>query len=352
MPGTLRNYKSGSIIYFHGDVGDSIYVLKSGAVSLIYHSIETNDEVRETIRSGEFFGVKSALAKRPREETALVVKPSQVLVLTADEFENLVTKNVKIITNFLRVFSNQLRKVGKLVHSFLDSGDTGDSQAELFKIGEYYLKNHKYQQAQYVYNTYIKHYPNGAYAGQAKERLTSVADALEGKGPATFSAMTKEAPKQKKPEKKPEPEPAPEPAADTAASEESIDIASKFYDAVSLFSQERYEEAFTFFRKLHSAGGSNEEAAEYMPKIEFEMGRCLIALKRYKDAISVLTNLIKKYPRDENLKDALFNIGMSYKFQGDKAKATSFFQKVLTMSPQGPVDRRAKRELTGLTAGS
>lgn len=340
MPGTLRNYKSGSIIYFHGDVGDSIYVLKSGAVSLIYHSIETNEEVRETIQSGEFFGVKSSLAKRPREETALVLKNSQVLVLSAEEFEKLVTRNVKIINNFLRVFSNQLRRVGKLVHSFLDSSETGDNQAELFKIGEYYLKNHKYKQAQYVYSTYLKHYPSGNFAGQCTERLESIKDALEGKGPGTYAGMTAGS-EPRKEAKKPEPR----------ESGEKIDVAAKFYDAVSLFSQEKYEEAFTLFRKLHASGSADQSASEYLPKIEFEMGRCLIAMKRYNDAVKVLSNMIKKYPQDENVKDALFNIGMSYKYQGDKSRAASFFQKVLKMGPQGPVDRRAKRELAGLAAG-
>lgn len=339
MPGILRNYKAGSIIYFIGDVGDIIYVLKSGAVSLIYHSIETREEVRETIQSGEFFGVKSSLAKRPREETALVIKPSQVLVLTTEEFEKLVTRNIKIINNFLRVFSNQLRRVGKLVHSFLDHSAVGDNQAELFKIGEYYLKNHKYKQAKYAYETYLKHYSNGGFASQARERISAIKDAMEGKGPGTYADMLKETVKKTA-----------EPAQAQAGEEsgEAVDIATKYYDAISLFSQEKYEEAYTLFKKLHSSGALDESANEYIPKIEFEMGRCLIALKKYRDAVVVFTNMIKKYPKDENLKDALFNIGISYKHQGDKAKASSFFQKVLKMLPESPIDRRAKRELAGL----
>ncbi len=339
MPGILRNYKAGSIIYFHGDIGDNIYVLKAGAVSLIYHSIETGEEVRETIQNGEFFGVKSSLAKRPREETALVIKPSQVLVLTTEEFERLVTKNISIITNFLRVFSNQLRKVGKLVHNFLDDTEIGDNQLELFKIGEYYLKNHKYKQAKYVYETYLKHYTNGNFANQAKERIAAIKDAMEGKGTGTYTDITdslKSAVQPATPEKAAEP------------GEESMDIATKYYDAISLFSQEKYEEAYTLFKKLHASGALDESASDYISKIEFEMGRCLIALKKYGDAINILTNMIKKYPRDDNLKDALFNIGISYKQQGDKVRAASFFQKVLKMLPESPIDRRAKRELASL----
>ncbi len=344
MPGILRNYKSGSIIYFVGDVGDNIYVLKAGAVSLIYHSIETNEEVRETIKNGEFFGVKSALAKRPREETALVIKPSQVLVLSTAEFELLVTKNINIIRNFLRVFSNQLRRVGKQVHSFLNHAEVGDNQAELFKIAEYYLKNHKYSQALYVYQTYLKHYKNGSFISQAKERISAIEDAMAGKGPGTYAAMSGE----KVAETVPAMEGSVPEVEQETDSKETIDIATKYYDGVSLFSQEKYEDAYNLFKTLHASGSLDAGASEYIPRIEFEMGRCLIALKKYQESISVFTNMIKKYPKDENLKDALFNIGIAYKHQGDKGKAASFFQKVLKMLPESPIDKKAKRELSSL----
>jgi tetratricopeptide (TPR) repeat protein len=340
--GILRNYKAGSIIYFVGDIGDNIYVLKSGAVNLIYHSIDTGEEVRDTIRNGEFFGVKSALAKRPREETALVVKPSQVLVLTAAEFELLVTKNVKIIQNFLRVFSNQLRRVGKQVHSFLNHADTGDNQSELFKIGEYYLKNHKYQQALYVYQAYLRYYKKGNFAAQVQERINAIKDAMDGKGSATYAAISQEPVKQA-------PAPSEEPTGSSSVkNDEKIDVASKYYDGVSLFSQEKFEEAFNLFKSLHAAGSADQSATEYLPKIEFEMGRCLISMNRYPEAVRIFTGMIKNYPKDENLKDALYNIGIAYKQQGDKARAASFFQKVLKMLPESPTDRKAKKELAAL----
>jgi TolA-binding protein len=343
VPGTLRSYKTGSVIYFLGDVGDSIYILKSGIVSLLHHSIETGEEARDNIKTGEFFGVKSALSKRPREETALVVKDATALVLSNEEFESLITKNVQIITNFLRVFSNQLRKLGKIVHGFLDHDAAGDNEAELFKIGEYYLKNHKYNQALYVYNTYLKHYPNGTYASQANERLKGIQDALEGKGPGTYASITQE-------------------SADTgidsgdledtgteeAGTKEEIDLATKYYDAISLFSQEKYKEAYTLFKTLRDSGAAGEGSQDYLPKIEFEMGRCLIALKKYQEAIVAFTGMIKSYPKDENVKDALYYIGVVHKLQGDKEKAISFFTKVINMPPASQVDRKAKKELAEL----
>jgi TolA-binding protein len=350
VPGILRNYKAGSIIYFIGDMGDEIYVLKSGAVKLEYHSIETGEQTQEAIKNGEFFGVKSSLAKRPREETAHVIADSKVLVLNADEFERLVTRNVGIITQFLRVFSNQLRRMGKLAQNFLNHQSAGDNQGELFKIGEYYLKNHKYRQAQYVYETYLKHYTEGRYAAQAKERLAAVKGAQEGKNIGAYSSMMDNSSPSEAVGGGSTVSGAQGSRADSAGEEEvgGVDIATQYYDAVSLFSQERFEDAFKLFRTLHDSGATDAGARDYMPKIEFEMGRCLLALKKYKEAIVIFTNMIKNYPKDENLKEALFNIGVSYKLQGNKDKAILFFNKVLKMLPEGPVDRKAKKELSSI----
>ncbi len=337
MPGNLRSYKTGSVIYFLGDVGDNIYILKSGVVSLVYHSIETGEEARDNIKTGEFFGVKSALSKRPREETALVIKDATALVLTNEEFEHLIIKNVQIITNFLRVFSNQLRKLGKMVRGFLDHDAAGDNEAELFKIGEYYLKNHKYNQAQYVYVTYLKHYPSGNYSSQATERLAGIKDALEGKGPGTYASIIQEK----------------DDAGAGSLNEETetkdeIDLATKYYDAISLFSQEKYKEAYSLFKTLHDSGSASGSCEEYLPKIQFEMGRCLIALKKYPEATMAFTGMIKNHPKDENIKDALYYIGVVHKLQGDKEKAVSFFTKVITMTPESQVDRKARKELSEL----
>ncbi|HEB30816.1 MAG TPA: cyclic nucleotide-binding domain-containing protein [Spirochaetes bacterium] len=339
MPGKLRSYKTGSVIYFLGDVGDNIYILKSGVVSLVYYSIETGEEVRDNIKTGEFFGVKSALSKRPREETALAIKDATALVLTNEEFEHLIIKNVQIITNFLRVFSNQLRKLGKIVRGFLDHDAAGDNEAELFKIGEYYLKNHKYNQAQYVYTTYLKHYSSGNYTSQARERLTGIKDALEGKGPGTYTSIIQE-------------------KGDAGAgvgslneemeAKDEIDLTTKYYDAISLFSQEKYKEAYSLFKTLLDSGSASGSFEEYLSKIQFEMGRCLIALKKYQESIMAFTSMIKNYPKDENVKDALYYIGIVHKLQGDKEKAVSFFTKVINMPPESQVDRKARKELSEL----
>src|SRR4030042_329283 len=92
-----RTYKSGSIIYFENDKSEYIYILKGGKVVLTTTKLDTGEEVKEEVRQGEFFGVKSALGKYPREETAQTMGNTTVLVLNPADFERLVLKNATIV---------------------------------------------------------------------------------------------------------------------------------------------------------------------------------------------------------------------------------------------------------------
>ena len=147
---TTRSYKSGSVVYFEGDKSEYIYILKAGKVLLTYLKPETGEEVKEHIKPGEFFGVKSALGRYPREETAQTLTDVIVLVLTLADFETIVLGNIAVVKKMLSVFSNQLRRIGKAQREVLGETNVVNPEAELFKIGEYYFRTQKYSQALYT----------------------------------------------------------------------------------------------------------------------------------------------------------------------------------------------------------
>ena len=146
-------YRANSIIYFKGDQSDRIFLLNSGKVSLSYVDIETGQEVRDLIKMGEFFGVKSALGRYMREETAIVLQDSAVMVFSVPEFEQVASKNLRIITKMLTVFSNQLRRIHRQVQNLMVSDEQVNPETGLYKIGEYYLKNKRFGQALYAFKT-------------------------------------------------------------------------------------------------------------------------------------------------------------------------------------------------------
>jgi hypothetical protein len=169
MPKPL-NYKPGSLIYCKGEDADKIFILQSGKISLVITDIETGNDVRNPVQPGEFFGVKSALGRFPREENAIAMSTSAIIAFSVPEFETLVMSNTRIILKMLKVFSNQMRKTHAQVANLLETNEMNPDDG-LFTIGEKYLKNKNYDYAKYVFNRYLEHYPTGNKAEQAKLNL-------------------------------------------------------------------------------------------------------------------------------------------------------------------------------------
>ncbi len=325
-------FKANSVIYFQGDLGDKIFILKAGKVLLRSQDIETGEEIKELIATGEFFGVKSALGKYPRDETALVLADAEVLLFNVPEFEQLVLSNTRIIMKMLKVFSNQLRHIHGKVQNLISNSEQADPETGLYSIGEYYFNNRQYKQAVYAFSRYLTYYPSGRFASNAASHLeqaeggvakTDSTALFAAAGSSTAGVRT-----------------APTGAGDLQA-------AKGFFEAVSLANQEKYADALKIFQRLVASNADPEHSA----KAEFEVGRCLVMTSRYDEAIRHLTAVIQKYPKHPDLKDALYFIGRSYQGKNDLTWARNFYQKILGLAgedePVAVKTRRALRELEG-----
>lgn len=195
MASRIVNYPSNAIIYFNGDKANSVYLIKEGQVMLEYVDIETGSQVQDIINTGEFFGVKSGLIRFPREEDARVIKKSQVIEFSTDEFEQLIIKNTNIILKMLKSFSNQLRRVGKQMQKLITNKAETDAASGLFQIGDYYYKTKKYTKALTVYTRFLTCYAEHPLSAYAKQRITEVKEAFnnfgDGGGPTpSFERVT------------------------------------------------------------------------------------------------------------------------------------------------------------------
>ena len=333
-------YRSNSIIYFKGDQSDRIFLLNSGKVSLSSVDIETGQEVRDMIKMGEFFGVKSALGRYMREETAIVMQDSAVMVFSVPEFEQVASKNTRIITKMLTVFSNQLRRIHRQVQNLMVSDEQVNPETGLYKIGEYYLKNKRFGQALYAYKRYLVYYPTGAYATDVTSKIVQSEEFLSRYGSgAPTGPSSGPAPASPGPAVHAAAAPA------AAASAENSELAQQYYNSVSLVSQEKYLEAFKAFKKILDGGPD----PEYTAKAEFEMAKCLFYLKQYDNCIKSFTAIAQKFPKHPELKEALFFVGRSYEEKGDKVKAGGLYKKIISMGAEDdPVVRKVKKALRAL----
>ena len=329
MPKPMQ-YRSGSLIYFQGDPANTVYILQGGKVNLVYQDIETGQDVHDLVQPGEFFGVKSALGRYPREENAVAITDSTLMAFSVPEFEALAMANTRIIMKMLKVLSNQLRKIHKQVSSLMATEEQ-NPEAGLFSVGEYYLKAKNYGQARYIFSRYLTYYPSGRNAAQAANNLQQAEIALAKAGGSPQGAAEPNLPGE-----------------EPAARHELTDAAKPYYDAVSLISQQKYQQAYLSFKKIVDANAD----AEYVAKSTFEIGRCLFLLSKFEDCIRYYTMMITKYPRHPDLADALFYMGQSYEKGSRRDQAQTFYKKILSMpgDEESGTKIKARRALKALEA--
>ncbi|MBO5137774.1 MAG: Crp/Fnr family transcriptional regulator [Spirochaetaceae bacterium] len=158
MPKAI-SFSKGSIIFFSGDKDERIFILQKGMVILTSTDVETGSPVTEYVREGEFFGVKSALGRFPREETATVVADTVAVSMTVSEFEKLFSNNKQLIMKMLRVFSNQLRSVHKKTEMILSKGQEINIQIGLASVAQSFYAEEQYRSCCDICLKYLKLYP-------------------------------------------------------------------------------------------------------------------------------------------------------------------------------------------------
>ena len=168
MPKAMQ-YTKGSIIYFEGDHDERIFIMQQGAVLLTSTDIESGQPVAEQVKSGEFFGVKSALGHFRREETATALVPTVAVALTIQEFELLFSNNKALIMKMLRVFSNQLRQIHKKTESILNNIQE-DQQSGMIAVANSFYEEEQFRSACDVYMKFMKRYPNSPHIAEIQKK--------------------------------------------------------------------------------------------------------------------------------------------------------------------------------------
>jgi CRP-like cAMP-binding protein len=325
-------YRTGSLIYFQGDPAEKIYILQTGKISLVYQDIETGADQRDPVQPGEFFGVKSALGRYPREENAVALSDSTVMMFTVPEFEALAMANSRIIMKMLKVFSNQMRRVHKQVSKVMAKEEQTPADG-LFNVGEFYLKNKRFSQARHVFSRYLTFYPSGRNAIQASKNLEIAENSLsrfgDGKGPGASASSL---------------------ASVYDAADDGSKAAKPFNDAVSMASQGKYQEALMAFKAIVDSNSS----PEYGLKASFEIGRCMFLLNKHEDCIKYFTGMLTKHPKHPELMETMYIMGQCNEKAGRTDQAIAFYKKILSLggnSDDGAITK-ARRALTLLTQAS
>ncbi|TGK32683.1 cAMP-binding protein [Leptospira gomenensis] len=328
----IRNYKGGSIIYFEKDKAEDIYVLRNGRVILTFPAVDTGQEVKEDVRIGEFFGVKSALGKYPREETAQVIGSATVLVFKPNEFEQFVAEKTHLILKMMKVFSSQLRQVHKKLKEILGQSDTRNPAFELMNVAEVFYKNNNLPHAVYAFEKYLQHYPGSTYTGRATELLE-----LARRGspyPLNMPPLVYEGGNRVSQETL---QNIMKPAVEKSAITQGVDnsITSLYNRAHTLVNVGKHNEAMVIYKDLlNRTDFKFDSEKKLVENALFQLGGCFLKQNELDNANSSFSTYIKKYPSGESIKESLFHLAEIAELQGDRQRARMLYGKVALLPPE------------------
>ena len=332
MPKAVQ-YSANSVIYFSGDFDARVFLLHSGHIALNSLDIETGAQVTEYIKTGEFFGVKSALGNYPREESAMVLTDSLVYTFSVAEFESFAQTNTRIILQMLKVFSRQLRNIHHQLESLMDSKQQTNNEDGLFTVATAFYKSQHYQAAAQVAARYRALYPSGkhlAAIGPIIANSTQMAGRSFGEARQADSVNA-----------------VPGGGSAAAQPEQNNDasIELTFQLAEDLAKQQKWADAYKQYHTIiELKQGANVEAS-YLGA-----ARCLYKQAEYVRCIQLGTGFITQFPKSLKLAEILMFLGLCYQGMDRPDKALPFYDKALTMA--GPLLVPKIKELQAACEGA
>ncbi|MES0491154.1 MAG: Crp/Fnr family transcriptional regulator [Leptospirales bacterium] len=116
------NYSENTVIFREGDVGDCMYIIQEGEVSISKKG-QNSDFVLAVLKTGDFFGEMTLFTNPNRVATAKVTIESVLLKIDKSSFDYMVQKNVPFAVRMIEKLCDRLKKVD-------------DQLSELMGIGE------------------------------------------------------------------------------------------------------------------------------------------------------------------------------------------------------------------------
>lgn len=114
----MREYVAGEVIFDEGEVGQAMYLLLEGEVTIRRHG-QSDDGYLTTLGPGEFFGELGLLDASLRTAQASAAGDSRLAVLFREDFNGLMESHLRIAhkigRQLLRHMGQRLRELGLAV---------------------------------------------------------------------------------------------------------------------------------------------------------------------------------------------------------------------------------------------
>lgn len=119
----VRQMPKGTIIFFQNDPADALFVVRSGSVAILLTSPDGRELVIREVREGDFFGETALILGKPRSAAAMARETSELIILPAAVFRDILDREPAFARNLLRLISELLYQGAELESAlaFLDA---------------------------------------------------------------------------------------------------------------------------------------------------------------------------------------------------------------------------------------
>jgi len=108
-------YVADETIYFSGDEATHLYVVASGQIKLLRHSLTGQDVLVDILSSGEFFGTLSTSEGDTFADTAQAQTSACVLSIASQDFRSLLTRYPSVALSVLDITSKRLAEAHEML---------------------------------------------------------------------------------------------------------------------------------------------------------------------------------------------------------------------------------------------
>jgi len=103
-------FASGEEVIRQGDTADAFYILTKGSADVVRTDDDGNDVIVGTIEPGQFFGEMGLMSEEVRNATVRATSSVEVLSLTRDDFEEVVTDSERGARDIERIMDERRRE--------------------------------------------------------------------------------------------------------------------------------------------------------------------------------------------------------------------------------------------------
>lgn len=123
-------------MFRQGDLGGSMYVIRSGTVRVLKES-RGRQRVVTTLGPGEFFGEMAVVMGCPRSATVEAVEEAELLKVPADKLEEMLSGAGEIAIRLIRHLAERLENANRLIDVLLEDDLTARVILELQEVLEH-----------------------------------------------------------------------------------------------------------------------------------------------------------------------------------------------------------------------